>query len=164
MRFQPRTGQLLAAAADNIVSIFDVEADRQTHSLQVLLIRHCSLFHCGLSFPLLKILVIIMLRSFPWNTNNSCFGLWHSQGHTKEVHSVCWDVNGEYLASVSQDSVRVWSLASGECTHELGSSGNKFHSCVFHPNYSTLLVVGGYQVIIQLDAILWVEIVYAWMK
>lgn len=100
VRFQPRTGQLLAAAADNIVSIFDVEADRQTHALQ---------------------------------------------GHAKEVHSVCWDVNGEYLASVSQDSVRVWSLASGECTHELGSSGNKFHSCVFHPNYSTLLVVGGYQ-------------------
>ncbi|KAF9610955.1 hypothetical protein IFM89_025988 [Coptis chinensis] len=100
VRFQPRTGQLLAAAAENIVSIFDVETDRQTHALQ---------------------------------------------GHTKELHSVCWDVNGEYLASVSEDSVRVWSLASGECIHELNSNGNKFHSCVFHPSYSTLLVIGGYQ-------------------
>ncbi|PIA40164.1 hypothetical protein AQUCO_02500100v1 [Aquilegia coerulea] len=100
VRFQPRIGQLLAAASDNIVSVFDVETDRQTHSLQ---------------------------------------------GHTKEVHSVCWDVNGDYLASVSQDSVRVWSVPTGECIHELNSNGNKFHSCVFHPSYSTLLVIGGYQ-------------------
>ncbi|KAJ6388124.1 hypothetical protein OIU77_026655 [Salix suchowensis] len=100
VRFQPRIGQLLAAAAENVVSIFDIEADRQTHSLQ---------------------------------------------GHSTEVHSVCWDVNGDYLASVSQGSVRVWSLATGECIHELSSSGNKFHCCVFHPGYSTLLVIGGYQ-------------------
>ncbi|XP_058094747.1 transcriptional corepressor LEUNIG_HOMOLOG-like isoform X2 [Magnolia sinica] len=100
VRFQPRTGHLLAAAAENVVSIFDIEKDRQTYSLQ---------------------------------------------GHTKEVHSICWDVNGEYLASVSQDSVRVWSLSGGECVHELSSNGNKFHSCVFHPSYPTLLIIGGYQ-------------------
>ncbi|KAJ0035902.1 hypothetical protein Pint_25393 [Pistacia integerrima] len=64
-------------------------------------------------------------------------------GHTTEVHSICWDTNGDYLASVSQESVRVWSLASGECIHEL--SGNNYHSCVFHPTYSTLMVIGGYQ-------------------
>ncbi|XP_010522422.1 PREDICTED: transcriptional corepressor LEUNIG_HOMOLOG isoform X2 [Tarenaya hassleriana] len=67
------------------------------------------------------------------------------KGHSTNVHSVCWDANGEYVASVSEDSVRVWSLASGDCIHELSSSGNKFHSCVFHPSYSTLLVIGGYQ-------------------
>ncbi|XP_077229855.1 transcriptional corepressor LEUNIG_HOMOLOG-like isoform X2 [Tasmannia lanceolata] len=101
VRFQPRVGHLLAAAADNVVSIFDVESDRMTYSLQ---------------------------------------------GHTKEVHSVCWDASGDYLASVSQDSVRVWSiLGGGECIHELSSNGNKFHSCVFHPSFSSLLVVGGYQ-------------------
>ncbi|XP_068664671.1 transcriptional corepressor LEUNIG_HOMOLOG-like isoform X4 [Aristolochia californica] len=100
VRFQPRMGQLLAAASENVVAVFDVEQDRQTLTLQ---------------------------------------------GHTKEVHSVCWDLNGEYLASVSQDSVRVWSIVTGECIHELSSSGNKFHSCVFHPTYPTLLVVGGYQ-------------------
>ncbi|KAJ6307583.1 hypothetical protein OIU76_017390 [Salix suchowensis] len=52
VRFQPRIGQLLAAASDNVVSIFDIESDRQTHSLQ---------------------------------------------GHSTKVHSVCWDVNGEYF-------------------------------------------------------------------
>ncbi|KAE9621127.1 putative transcription factor WD40-like family [Lupinus albus] len=100
VRFQPRIGHLLAAAAGSVVSLFDVESDRQMQSLQ---------------------------------------------GHSTDVHSVCWDTNGDYLASVSQDSVKVWSVASGECIHELSSSGNMFHSCVFHPSYSTLLVIGGYQ-------------------
>nr|KJB30143.1 hypothetical protein B456_005G131200 [Gossypium raimondii] len=101
VRFQPRTGQFLAAAADNVVSIFDVETDRRTQLLQ---------------------------------------------GHNTEVHSLCWDANGDFLASVSQESVRLWSLSSGECINELSSSGNKFHSCVFHPNFPALLVIGGYQV------------------
>lgn len=100
VRFQPRSGHLLAAASGNVVSLFDVETDRQMHSLQ---------------------------------------------GHSGEVHCVCWDTNGDYLASVSQESVKVWSLASGDCIHELNSSGNMFHSCVFHPSYSNLLVIGGYQ-------------------
>uniref|UniRef100_A0A2P2MFR3 WD-repeat protein n=1 Tax=Rhizophora mucronata TaxID=61149 RepID=A0A2P2MFR3_RHIMU len=98
--FQPRIGHLLAAAAENVVSIFDVETDSRKYTLK---------------------------------------------GHSTEVHSICWDVNGEYLSSVSQESVKVWSLASGDCIHELSSSGNNFHSCVFHPSYSTLLVIGGYQ-------------------
>lgn len=68
------------------------------------------------------------------------------QGHSSDVHSVCWDTNGDYLASVSRESVKVWSIASGECIHELNSNGNMFHSCVFHPSYSSLLVIGGYQV------------------
>ncbi|PPS10280.1 hypothetical protein GOBAR_AA10362 [Gossypium barbadense] len=67
------------------------------------------------------------------------------QGHNTEVHSLCWDANGDFLASVSQESVRLWSLSSGECINELSSSGNKFHSCVFHPNFPALLVIGGYQ-------------------
>ncbi|XP_057443993.1 transcriptional corepressor LEUNIG_HOMOLOG isoform X4 [Lotus japonicus] len=100
VRFQPRTGHLLAAASGSVVSLFDVETDRKMHTLQ---------------------------------------------GHSAEVHCICWDTNGDFLASLSQDSVKVWSLATGDCIHELNSSGNMFHSCVFHPSYSTLLVVGGYQ-------------------
>ncbi|KAJ7533570.1 hypothetical protein O6H91_13G055100 [Diphasiastrum complanatum] len=102
-RFQPRIGRLLAAAAENVVSIFDVESETCIHSLQ---------------------------------------------RHTKPVHSVCWDATGDYVASVSEDSVRVWALGSGsdgECVHELSCNGNKFHSCVFHPNYPSLLVIGCYQ-------------------
>lgn len=70
------------------------------------------------------------------------------QGHTKLIHSVCWDSSGELLASVSEDSVRVWSFGSGsegECVHELSCNGNKFHSCVFHPTCPSLLVIGCYQ-------------------
>lgn len=36
MRFQPRQGRLLAAAAENVVSIFDVETETCVHTLQVL--------------------------------------------------------------------------------------------------------------------------------
>ncbi|KAI3408438.1 uncharacterized protein J3R85_020275 [Psidium guajava] len=100
VRFQPRTGQLLAAAANNVVSVFDVETDRLTYLLK---------------------------------------------GHLSDVHSLSWDTNGDYLASVCPETVRVWRLSSGECVHVLDSSGNKFHSCVFHPTYSNLLVIGCYQ-------------------
>eukprot|EP01018_Ginkgo_biloba_P003852 Gb_10345 [translate_table: standard] len=72
MRFQPRLGSLLAAAAENVVSIFDVETEHCLHSLQ---------------------------------------------RHTKPVHSVCWDPTGDYVASVSEDSVRVWALGSGSDAH-----------------------------------------------
>lgn len=103
MRFQPRHGRLLAAAAENVVSILDVETQACRHSLQ---------------------------------------------GHTKPIHSVCWNPTGELLASVSEDSVRVWNLGSGsegDCVYELSCNGNKFHSCAFHPTYTYLLVVGCYQ-------------------
>ncbi|XP_077210996.1 transcriptional corepressor LEUNIG_HOMOLOG-like [Tasmannia lanceolata] len=101
VRFQPRVGQLLAAAAENVISILDVRTDQ----------LHLSL-----------------------------------QGHIKEVRCICWHPNGEYIASVSEDSVRVWSVATdGKCIHELRSNGNKFSSCTFHPEYPQLLVIGGYQ-------------------
>ncbi|KAF5739745.1 hypothetical protein HS088_TW12G00955 [Tripterygium wilfordii] len=103
VRFQPRLGRYLAAAAENVVSIFDVE----TQACRYLL-----------------------------------------QGHTKAIDSVVWDPSGEFLASVSEDSVRVWSLGSGtegECVHELSCNGNKFHCCVFHHTYPSLLVIGCYQ-------------------
>ncbi|XP_057437045.1 transcriptional corepressor LEUNIG_HOMOLOG-like isoform X3 [Lotus japonicus] len=99
VRFQPRIGQVLAAASDKVVSIFDVESDRQIYTLQ---------------------------------------------GHPEPVNSICWDVNGDFLASVSPNLVKIWSLTSGECIQELSSSGNQFYSCVFHPSYSTLLVIGGF--------------------
>ncbi|RAL52948.1 hypothetical protein DM860_007716 [Cuscuta australis] len=103
VRFQPRLGRFLAAAAENVVSILDVETQTCRQTLK---------------------------------------------GHTKPIYSVCWDPSGDLLASVSEDSVRVWMLGSGNegnCVHELSSNGNKFHSCVFHPSYSSLLVIGCYQ-------------------
>ncbi|KAK4750886.1 hypothetical protein SAY87_004368 [Trapa incisa] len=99
VRFQPRSGQLLAAASDKVVSIFDIETDKQVHSLE---------------------------------------------GHPDLINYICWDASGDYLASVSQNLVKIWSRTSGECIQELNSNGNQFHSCVFHPNYPSLLVIGGF--------------------
>ncbi|QCE05469.1 transcriptional corepressor LEUNIG_HOMOLOG-like isoform X1 [Vigna unguiculata] len=75
----------------------------------------------------------------------TCMQMHTFQGHSAEVHFVCWDPNGDYLASVSEECVKVWSIASGECIHELNCNGEAFRSCVFHPIYSTLLVIGAYQ-------------------
>lgn len=103
MRFQPRHGRYLAAVAENLISIFDVETQACLHRLQ---------------------------------------------GHTKVIHSLCWDPSGEFVASVSEDSVRVWALGSGnegECVHELSCNGNKYYSCAFHPTYPSFLVIGCYQ-------------------
>ncbi|KAL9259916.1 Transcriptional corepressor LEUNIG-like protein [Drosera capensis] len=87
VRFQPQHGKYLAAAAENVVSVFDVET--QTH-LQAL------------------------------------------QGHSRRVHSICWDTSGEFLASASEDLIRVWSFGSGtksQCIYELNCNGKSFSSC-----------------------------------
>lgn len=71
------------------------------------------------------------------------------QGHAKDIQSVCWDSAGDYLASVSEDAVRIWSFTSGqdgEFVNELNCSGNKFQTCVFHPAHPSLLVIGCYEV------------------
>ncbi|KAK7292087.1 hypothetical protein RIF29_07771 [Crotalaria pallida] len=66
------------------------------------------------------------------------------QGHNNVVRSVCWESSGKYMASLSDDLVRVWTVGSGtkgECIHELNATGNKFNTCAFHPFYP-LLVIG----------------------
>lgn len=153
VRFQPRIGQLLAAAVDNIVSVFDVDTDRQTLSLQVFFMCvHCSVCVRGSKGWSRKAALVIVTYELVITSHFVVFIIQlvyiSPQGHLKDVNSICWDTNGEFLASVSQDCVRVWSITSGECIHELSSNGNKFHSCVFHPSFSTLLVIGGYQVIL----------------
>ncbi|KAK7327863.1 hypothetical protein VNO77_21956 [Canavalia gladiata] len=71
---------------------------------------------------------------------------YHLKGHVKDVVSICWDKSGTYVGSVSEDGARVWSMVSnGKCIGELPSKGNKFQSCIFHPGYPNLLIVGGYQ-------------------
>ncbi|XP_072959288.1 transcriptional corepressor LEUNIG_HOMOLOG-like isoform X1 [Typha angustifolia] len=100
VRFQPRIGHFLAAAAEKILNVIDIEKDLKTHSFK---------------------------------------------GHSSDILSICWDENGDYVSSVSKDCVKVWSMSSGECIHELRSNGNQFHSCIFHPRHPKFLVIGGYQ-------------------
>ncbi|KAL6848025.1 hypothetical protein ACP4OV_022153 [Aristida adscensionis] len=80
------------------------------------------------------------------------FALCQTVGHVKRVNSLCWDPSGEYVVSVGEDAVKVWSLNAGSnesCTHELSCSGRKFTSCAFHPTYPSLLVIGSYQLHIR---------------
>lgn len=104
VRFQPRTGKLIAAVSEFAVNVIEFDTFRIVQQLQ---------------------------------------------GHTQKLHSACWDPSGELLACVSEDMVRVWSVGSGnnkwKCVHELTGTGNKFNTCVFHPAYSSLLIIGCYQ-------------------
>ncbi|KEH40788.1 WD domain, G-beta repeat protein [Medicago truncatula] len=77
-----------------------------------------------------------------WKKKNVVYNLF-----CRSLHLSCYvpHYSGEFLASVSEDSVRVWTIVSGnegEFVHELSYNGNKFHSCVFHPIYSPLLIIG----------------------
>ncbi|XP_035817502.1 transcriptional corepressor LEUNIG isoform X4 [Zea mays] len=67
------------------------------------------------------------------------------ESHTKGVDSVCWDPTGEYVVSVSEDTVKVWSLNDESFVNELSCGGRKFSSCTFHPTYPSLLIIGCYQ-------------------
>jgi WD40 repeat protein len=44
---------------------------------------------------------------------------WKLQSHTKDVDSVYWDPTGEYVVSVSEDTVKVWSLNDESFVNEL---------------------------------------------
>ncbi|PON61396.1 Guanine nucleotide-binding protein, beta subunit [Trema orientale] len=68
------------------------------------------------------------------------------KGHIKDVLSICWDHSGKYILSVSEDSARVWStLSGGKCISGLNAIGKKFQSCIFHPGYDHLCIIGGYE-------------------
>ncbi|XP_022961287.1 transcriptional corepressor LEUNIG-like isoform X1 [Cucurbita moschata] len=70
------------------------------------------------------------------------------QGHKNQIHSLCWDPSGEYLASTSDDQTKVWKFGSGSkgnCIHELNCNGNSFYACVFHPTDTSLLIIGSHE-------------------
>ncbi|KAL8234904.1 hypothetical protein R6Q59_021004 [Mikania micrantha] len=70
------------------------------------------------------------------------------KGHASNVHSICWDSSGEHLISVSEDLIKVWKMDMGgkaSCIHELSVPGKRFRCGIFHPRYSSLLVIGCHQ-------------------
>ncbi|XP_070051671.1 transcriptional corepressor LEUNIG-like [Nicotiana tomentosiformis] len=76
------------------------------------------------------------------------------QGHVGDVRSICWDnrsicwdMSGNFLASVSEDSARIWCVSGRKCLHELRSSGNKFQSCTFHPDCAQILAIGSHELL-----------------
>ncbi|KAL4589697.1 hypothetical protein LXL04_002605 [Taraxacum kok-saghyz] len=70
------------------------------------------------------------------------------KGHGSNVQSLSWDSSGDYLVTVSEDVVKVWKMDSGgkgNCVHSLSVNGKRFRCATFHPEYSSLLVIGCYQ-------------------
>ncbi|CAL5213327.1 unnamed protein product [Lathyrus oleraceus] len=66
------------------------------------------------------------------------------EGHVNDIESLCWDVSGRMIASVSEDSVRVWSLfKTGPCIYLYSLNKGRFNSIIFHPRYNDVLVIGG---------------------
>ncbi|KAH9784888.1 transcriptional corepressor LEUNIG-like [Citrus sinensis] len=129
VRFRPNSSQLATASVDKSVRLWDAA---NGGTAQVRFQPRIGQLLAAASDKVVSI--------FDIETDRQTHSL---QGHAELVNYICWDTNGDYLASVSQNLVKVWSMASGECIQELSSNGNQFHSCVFHPSYSTLLVVGG---------------------
>ncbi|CAK8577658.1 unnamed protein product [Lathyrus sativus] len=74
------------------------------------------------------------------------------QGHSKEIRSICWDAQGQRIASVTEDCARIWSIAvRGQYLHEYKANGKRFQSIIFHPRYPNVLVIGVFQ-----DIELWI--------
>ncbi|KAD4584414.1 hypothetical protein E3N88_22015 [Mikania micrantha] len=53
------------------------------------------------------------------------------EGHAEVVKSICWDIRGRYLASVSRDGARVWASTNDvwKSEYELESGGYPFQIC-----------------------------------
>ncbi len=55
-------------------------------------------------------------------------------GHTNNVHSVAWNVQGDRLASTSADhTIRLWNSHTGECLRVLEGHGGWVISATFAP-------------------------------
>ncbi|XP_006338175.1 transcriptional corepressor LEUNIG-like isoform X1 [Solanum tuberosum] len=70
------------------------------------------------------------------------------KGHISIIRGICWSSSGEYLASLSEDMVKVWKIGSSgeqECMNERSVTGKRFRCCTFHPCYPSVLVVGSDQ-------------------
>lgn len=139
LRFQPGHEKLLATASGNMINLFDVETSGLLLSFKVWnSVNWIWTFRSRLKF----------LQLICWSTI-------FLQGHVKDVLSISWDFTGEYLLSVSEESARLWSMRSGgKCIYELHASEKRFQSCIFHPGYQNLGIIGSHKVIQQ---ILWFE-------
>ncbi|CAL5197862.1 unnamed protein product [Lathyrus oleraceus] len=73
------------------------------------------------------------------------------EGQVKDIKSICWDVTGQMIASVSEDEARVWSAGDGQCIGSYPSKERKFQSVIFHPRYHKALVIGGHKCLLSLN-------------
>ncbi|RHN62405.1 putative transcription factor WD40-like family [Medicago truncatula] len=134
--FHPLGGTLCSSDTSNVIKVWDLnQRVRINHCIAGSLVR----FQPG-SGKLLAVANqnVIAILEFPsFDVKNIL------KGHVKDINSICWDVTGNMIASVSEDDVRVWS--DGQCIFEYQSDGKRFQSIIFHPRYPDVLVVAGFQ-------------------
>nr|GMC68653.1 transcriptional corepressor LEUNIG-like isoform X2 [Ipomoea batatas] len=170
VRFSPRLPRLASCSLDRMIKIWDVHNSGQSirtftgHSASVISVD----FHPNKEDLICSCDDVSAIRY--WTIKNGgCAGVSKVRasqvrfqptrgrflaaavgngGHVSNVQSVCWSSSGEYLASLSEDSVRVWKIDSGgdqKCMHELSITGKRLRTCSFHPTYPSLLVIGSHK-------------------
>lgn len=69
------------------------------------------------------------------------------QGHNSFVTSISWQPSGEFLVTVSRELVTAWHISSSgipDPVHKFKKTLNQgdFHTAIFHPTDSSLLIIG----------------------
>ncbi|KEH31046.1 transcriptional corepressor leunig protein [Medicago truncatula] len=143
VRFKPGSTIFATSSADKTVKLWDAKKPAR----MFFIFRHSGIVRSLDFHPTEQFLCSSYSHDGiqVWDLNR-CIKIKNCKGHVKYICSLCWDVTGQMIASVSADGVRVWTLSmDGQCLYEYPSKGKMFMSVIFHPRYRNVLVVGGFQ-------------------
>ncbi|KAH0707125.1 hypothetical protein KY289_012201 [Solanum tuberosum] len=146
IRFRPNSTMFATSSLDKTVKIWDAAEPTKTY-------RNLEGHHGHVMSVDYHPTMVDLLSSCDhnneirlWNVNGGDCML-SLKGHDGNILSICWDVTGKYMASVSEDSARIWSIREGMWIFELLSGVNKFQSCIYHPGRILALVIGSNKVL-----------------
>ncbi|CAN4119119.1 unnamed protein product [Withania somnifera] len=152
VRFGPRLPRLASSSLDKTIKIWDVH--NPDHSIRSFTGHSASVV--SLDFhPTKEDLICSCDNIIRFQPNLGKYlaaavvdGVSLIDGHISNIRAISWNSSGEYLASLSEDTVKVWKIVSNgeqECMHERSVKGKRFRCCTFHPRYPSVLVVGSYE-------------------
>ncbi|KAK4727985.1 hypothetical protein R3W88_032902 [Solanum pinnatisectum] len=141
IRFKPNSTMFATSSLDKTVKIWDAAEPTKTY-------RNLEGHHGHVMSVDYHPTMVDLLSSCDhnneirlWNVNGGDCML-SLKGHDGNILSICWDITGNYMASVSEDRARIWSIREGMWIFELLSGVNKFQSCIYHPGKILALVIG----------------------